>query len=227
MRETIMVATKTRAAVVGFGIGVSFFAFLIGATESLAGILDATWTAPRTNADGSALTDLASYRVYYGTQSAPCPGTTRAQVASPTSSPSANQTVTSRLTGLTTGTRYNIAVSAVDAAGNESACSSVASAVARADFAVSPTGTVNFGTVSLGGAVDRTFTLSNTGGGALSGSAAVGAPFAVVSGSPFTLAAGGTSQAVTVRFTPTQPTTVSSTLTFTVGADTISVVATG
>src|SRR5499426_2765838 len=227
MRETIMVATKTRAAVVGFGIGVSFFAFLIGATESLAGILDATWTAPRTNADGSALTDLASYRVYYGTQSAPCPGTTRAQVASPTSSPSANQTVTSRLTGLTTGTRYNIAVSAVDAAGNESACSSVASAVARSDFAVSPTGTVNFGAVTIGSFADQVFTVSNTGGGTVSGSASAAAPFSVVSGSPFTLAGVGATQTVTVRFTPTTTATASATVSFTANGGSSSAIATG
>src|SRR5262245_13679785 len=227
MRETIMVATKTRAAVVGFGIGVSFFAFLIGATEGLAGILDATWTAPRTNADGSALTDLASYRVYYGTQSAPCPGTTRAQVASPTSSPSANQTVTSRLTGLTAGTRYSVAVTAVDVAGNESVCSGVASAVARAEFSVSPSGTVNFGTVSLGSVAEQTITVSNTGGTALSGTASIAAPFSIVSGSPFTLSGLGTTQAVRVRFTPTTTTTVSTNIAFQVGSDTISVAATG
>ena len=31
------------------------------------GVLDASWTAPTTNADGSSLTDLVSYRVYYST----------------------------------------------------------------------------------------------------------------------------------------------------------------
>ena len=28
-----------------------------------------SWVAPQTNADGSALTDLAGYRIYYGTSS--------------------------------------------------------------------------------------------------------------------------------------------------------------
>jgi len=221
-----MASTRARW---GLGVGVASFSFVlsIGVPASRAGSLNASWTAPATNTDGSALTDLASYRVYYGTQSAPCPGTTQAQVASPTSTPGANQSVGFRLTGLTTGARYNVAVSAVDVAGNESACSGVASAVAQADFAVSPTGTVNFGTASLGSSVDRTFVLSNTGGGSVSGLASVGAPFAVVSGSPFMLAATTSSQVVTVRFTPVQPTTVSSTLTFTAGSDTISVVATG
>ena len=221
-----MVTTRPRW-LLGAGVGAFSFVLLFGATASRAGTLDASWIAPTTNTDGSALTDLTAYRVYYGTQSAPCPGTTQAQMASPTSSPGASQTVSFRLAGLTAGTRYNVAVSAVDAAGNESACSVVASAVARADFAVTPTGTVNFGTVNLGNSVDKTFTISSTGGSSLSGSATVGSPFTVMSGSPFALAASGASQVVTVRFTPAQPTTVSSTLTFTVGADTISVVATG
>jgi len=219
-----MASTKARW-VLGLGISSFSLVLLIGPPASRAGTLDASWTAPTANTDGSLLTDLVSYRLYYGTQSALCPGTPTAQVASPTPSPGTNQTVSVRLTGLTAGSRYNVAVSAVDAVGNESTCSGVASAVARTDFAVSPTGTVNFGTVSLGSSVDRTFTLSNTSGGSLAGSAAVGAPFAVVSGSPFTLA--GSNQVVTVRFTPVQPTTVSSTLTFTVGSDTISVLATG
>jgi len=222
-----MVATRTRAAFIGVGVGISFFAFLIGATEGLAGILDASWTAPTTNSDGSALTDLASYRVYYGPQSAPCPGTTPAQIASPTASPGANQTVTSRLTGLTAGTSYTVAVTAVDAAGRESACSGLATAVARAEFSVSPTGTVNFGAVSLGSVAEQTFTVSNTGGAGLSGTASVAAPFSIVSGSPFNLTSLGASQAVRVRFTPTTTTTVSTTLTFKVGTDTISVATTG
>jgi hypothetical protein len=89
---------------------------LIGATEGRAGVLDATWTAPTTNADGSALT-----------------GTTPAQITSPTTSPGTHQTVTSRLAGLTAGTRYNGSVTAVDTAGNESACSGVASVRVRHD----------------------------------------------------------------------------------------------
>jgi hypothetical protein len=222
-----MVATKTRAAIVGVGVGIFSFAFLIGVSASLAGVLDASWTAPTTNADGSALIDLASYRLYYGAQSAPCPGTTRAQVASPTTSPGANQTMTFRLTGLAAGTRYSVAVTAVDAAGNESACSGVASAVARAEFSVSPSGTVNFGAVNLGSFAEQTFTVSNTGGAALSGTASIAAPFSVVSGSPFTLAGLGASQAVRVRFTPTTTTTMSTNLAFNVGGDTISVAATG
>ena len=96
-----------------------------------AGILDASWTAPTANTDGSSLTDLAFYRVYYGTTSTSCPGPTFFQVASPTTNPQINEAVTFRLTGLLTAARYFVAVTAVDSDGFESACSPVASAVAR------------------------------------------------------------------------------------------------
>jgi Big-like domain-containing protein/purple acid phosphatase-like protein/ASPM-SPD-2-Hydin domain-containing protein len=218
---------QARLAVLCVGVSLFFLAFLVGATASIAGVLDASWTAPTTNTDGSPLSDLALYRIYYATQSTPCPGSTGTQIASPTASPATNQTVALKLTGLTAGTSYSVAVTAVDAAGLESACSTVASAVARAEFSVAPTGIVNFGAVSLGSYAEQTLTVSNTSGASLSGSASVAAPFSIVSGSPFTLAGLGASQVVRVRFTPTTTTTVSSTLKFAVGGDTVSVVTTG
>src|SRR5437667_106610 len=61
---------------------------LLAAVPALAGILDTSWTAPTTSADGSPLTDLASYRVYYGLSTPPsCPGTSYLQFASSTPSP--------------------------------------------------------------------------------------------------------------------------------------------
>jgi len=135
--------------------------------------------------------------------------------------------VSQRLTGLTAGAQYNVAVTAMDAGGRESACSSIASAVARADFALNPTGTVNFGSVSLGSFAEQTVTVSNTGGGTVSGAASVGAPFSIVSGSPFTLGGVGASQAIKVRFTPTTTTTVSTTLTIAAGGSTVSDIVTG
>jgi hypothetical protein len=98
-----------------------------------AGVLEASWTAPTTNTDGSPLTDLASYRLYVSTSSTPCPGSAFLQIASPTASPQINQTLTYALTGLLFGARYFVAVTAVDSSDIESACSSVASAVARSD----------------------------------------------------------------------------------------------
>ena len=62
--------------------------------------------------------------------------------------------------------------------------------------------TWDFGTVAVGAHTDRDFTVENTGGGTLSGSASVSAPFSIVSGGSYSLAAGQT-QAVTVRYSPT------------------------
>jgi hypothetical protein len=222
-----MPGTNARSAVTCVGLGLLLCAILLVTTPGTAGILDATWTAPTTNTDGSPLTDLVSYWLYYGTSSSPCPGSSSVQMASPTPSPSPSQTISLRLTGLTTGTLYNVAVTAVDATGNQSSCSNLASAVARADFAVSPTGIVNFGSVNLGSFAEQTFTVSNTGGGTISGSASVVAPFSIVSGSPFTLSGVGATQAVNVRFTPTTTTTVSTNLSFTASGGTIGGIVTG
>ena len=218
---------NTRSAITCLGLGLLLLDVLLMTSPGRAGILDATWTAPTTNTDGSPLTDLKSYRVYYGTSSAPCLGSSLAQIASPTSSPGPSQSVSLRLTGLTIGSLYNVAVTAVDAIGNESACSGAASAVARADFAVSPSGTVNFGGVNLGSFTEKAFVVSNTGGGTISGAVSVAAPFTVTTGSPFSLNGAGTSQTVTVRFTPTTTTTVSASLNFATGGGTISPIVTG
>jgi hypothetical protein len=220
---------ETNAWFVGIcvGLGLLLLELFLVATPGQAGFLDASWTAPTTNTDGSPLKDLGSYRVYYGTQSSPCPGSSRTQIASPTSSPTSNQTVSTRLTGLSVGTLYNVAVTAVDTAGNESPCSAVASAVPRPDFAVSPTGTVAFGDVNLGTFAERTFTVTNTGGGTVSGAVSVAAPFTIKSGSPFSVSGVGASTTVTVRFTPTTTTTVSATVSFTAGGGTIAPIVTG
>src|SRR2546427_677865 len=186
--------------VLAFVVGVG--SVLLTAVPTLAGILDTSWTAPTTNADGSPLTDLASYRVYFGLSNPPCPGSSYSQVASSTPSPAPGQTVTARLTGLSTGSLYYVAVTAVDTNGNESACNTTLSAAARIDFSVSPAATVNFGTVTIGGFAEQTFTAQNTGGGTVSGTASVPAPFSVVSGGSFNLVGVGATQAVTVRFSP-------------------------
>ena len=104
---------------------------LLFSPESGAGILDASWTAPTTNTDGSPLTDLGAYRVYYSPTSPPCPGASLFQVASATAAPAPNQTVRFTLSGLASSSPYNVAVTAVDLTGVESACSVVAQAVAR------------------------------------------------------------------------------------------------
>ena len=187
-----------------------------------AGVLDASWTAPTQNTDGSPLTGLASYRVYYGTADSPCRASSFLQVASPTTTPPPGQVVSVRLRQLVTGTRYYVAVSAGDTTGSESPCSASASAVAQISYAVSPTTTVDFGSVNVGGFVDRTFTVSNTRGGIVSGTVSTSAPFSIVSGSSFTLGGLGASETVTVRFTPTTSATASANVSFSADGDSVS-----
>jgi len=192
-----------------------------------AGVLDASWTAPTTNIDGSALTDLGSYKVYYSTSATPCPGPNFFTVVASTATPSANQTVNFRLTGLTTGATYNVSVTAVDTDGAESNCSPAAGAVAQIDFAVTPPSTTAFGNVSIGSSATQTFTVTSTRGGTITGAATVPAPFSIASGSPFTLVGTGATATVTVRFTPTSTTAASTNVNFSADGDTISRLVTG
>ena len=200
--------------------GLFAIALLCGAssllyTTVLAGTLDASWTVPSTNTDGTPLTDLAGYHVYYGTSSPPCPGSSFVATTSATPTPISGQTATARITGLVTGTQYFVSVTAVDLKGSESACSSAPSGVARIDVAVTPATAVNFGTVNLGASADQVFTVQNTTGGTVSGSASTPSPaFQIVSGSPFSLVGAGATQAVTVRFSPTVAASVNANVVF-------------
>src|SRR5437867_3300406 len=115
------------------GLGLALAGILVATHPAGAGFLDASWTAPTTNTDGSPLTDLASYRVYFGSTTTPCPGTAFFQVASPASSPAPNTTVSFRLTALPSGIPSYVSVSAVDQSGNESACSTIAGAIPHID----------------------------------------------------------------------------------------------
>src|SRR2546422_864948 len=103
-----------------------------------AGVLDAAWNAPTTNADGSPVTGVASYRVYFGTSDPPCPTSSFLAVPSTSSAPAPDTpepdtVVSAALTGLIAGTVYLVQVTALDASGNESDCSIPASGVARPD----------------------------------------------------------------------------------------------
>ena len=84
----------------------------------------ASWTAPTTNTDGSALTDLAAYNVYMASGATvpvfPGAGWTKTTVAAASPAPAPNTTVTTSLGAQPNGQRY-IVVTAVDLAGNESA----------------------------------------------------------------------------------------------------------
>ena len=61
---------------------------------------------------------------------------------------------------------------------------------------------LDFGPIAVGTSVDKTFTVQNTGGGTLTGSASASAPFSIVGNNSFSLAA-NQSQQITVRFSPT------------------------
>ena len=201
-------------------IGLTFTGTLLAAASSHAGVLDVSWTGPTKNTDRSSWADLALYRVYHSTSASPCPGSSFVQVAASTLSRSPNQTVSLQLTGLTTGSTYRVSVTTVDRDGKESECSAVASAVAEGDSAVTPTGPVSFGMVTIGSSATRTFTVRSTGTGTIAGTASVPAPFSIDSGSPFTLLGTGATAAVTVRFTPTSTAVASTSVTFTGNGDT-------
>lgn len=86
-------------------------ALCLGARPVLAGDATLTWTAPTQRTDGSALTNLASYRIYYGTSA-----TALTQTA-PVTNPGL---VTYTIQNLAPGTWY-FSMTALDAGGLESA----------------------------------------------------------------------------------------------------------
>ena len=89
-------------------------------------------------------------------------------------------------------------------------------------ISVSPTGQ-DFGSVATGSTRDLSFTVRNSGGGTVSGTASVTAPFSVVSGGSYSLGA-GQSQTVNIRFSPTTAGSQSRVITFTGGSGTTATV---
>ncbi len=81
------------------------------------------WNGPGTNADGTALADLAGYRVYQSTTSG---SYTSGPVATVAASVSGGGTATATVNNLAPGTYYFV-VRAYDSSGNESAVSNEAS----------------------------------------------------------------------------------------------------
>jgi hypothetical protein len=81
----------------------------LSSSITLAGNATLSWDAPTTNADGTPLTDLAGYRIYFGTS----PGIYSKNIDV------GNMTVY-RINNLTDGLTYFFAVTAYDSDGNES-----------------------------------------------------------------------------------------------------------
>jgi hypothetical protein len=93
------------------------FTIQVVAAAAASGTADVSWTPPTTNTDGSTLTNLAGYNIYYGTS----PNALNQQVQV------TNVGVTNYvINGLTSGTWY-FAVTAYTSTGTESGLSNVAS----------------------------------------------------------------------------------------------------
>jgi hypothetical protein len=122
MRAAHMVRRRFLAAVVLAGA-------MAGCALGKGGVLDLSWTVPTANADGSPTADIAFYRVFYGTTPNPCPAGTFVTV--PSRPAGSGQTVTARLTRLSVGEVYYVAVTAVSSSGAQSDCSAAASNPAR------------------------------------------------------------------------------------------------
>ncbi len=98
-------------------LSASLPAFDINVYSTATGTANVSWTPPTTNADGTALTDLAGFRIHYGSTEGNYPNTITI----------ANPTITSyTVNNLPSGTHYFV-VTAYDDAGNESVYSNVAS----------------------------------------------------------------------------------------------------
>jgi hypothetical protein len=111
----ISVADSTAtASLASFSITVTSTA----TTESNTGSAKVTWIAPTENSNGTALTNLAGYYVYYGTDSSNLTETIKV------SSPS---TLNYEVTGLTTGMTWYFAVAAYTSAGETSSLSAISS----------------------------------------------------------------------------------------------------
>ena len=98
---------------------------LSGCGTGRSGVLDLSWTAPTQNTDGSPASDIASYRVYYGTTPSPCPDGTYISIPNPPGG--VGQKVTTRLTKLAVSEVYYVSVAAVSSSGAQSTCSTAAS----------------------------------------------------------------------------------------------------
>jgi fibronectin type III domain protein len=107
-------------------------AFIFAGCAVKEGVLRTSWTPPTTNTDGSPLTDLASYRIYFSTVGPPCPDGRSITIDAATGvSRAPDQRVSVRLTNLTVGQIYYVAVTAVNSGGVSSLCSNTASGRGR------------------------------------------------------------------------------------------------
>jgi hypothetical protein len=106
-----------------------FFVLLLATSLAIAqGSATLTWVPPTKNVDGSALTDLASYRVSWGT----------AQGVYPNSALVSNPAATSFVVSPLAAANWFFVVTAINSAGRESAFSNVATKTVAAGTTPSP-----------------------------------------------------------------------------------------
>ena len=75
---------------------------MLAACVTISGSLSLSWTKPTQNTDGSALTDLQGYKLYYGTD---------ANNLSNTINIPSGDTLSYTIQGLTSGTLYYVSIS--------------------------------------------------------------------------------------------------------------------
>jgi hypothetical protein len=97
-------------------VSANLAAFSINVVAMASGAATLTWTPPTQNVDGTSLTDLAGYRIYWGTSQNNLTNSTTVAGAG----------VSSALIEQLTPATYYFAVTAYDTVGNESAYSNVA-----------------------------------------------------------------------------------------------------
>lgn len=116
------------------------FFFLFCAVTAYGGQATLCWDPPTTNVDGTPLTDLGGYKIYYGTSSGNYPMTTDIYLGEcvpcggshPECALCANA-CTYTVTGLTDGATYYFVATAYNTSGNESEYSNEVSKLVIAD----------------------------------------------------------------------------------------------
>lgn len=128
-------------------LSILVFLLFCFASESFAGNITLTWSAPTTNSDGSPLYDLAGYKIYYGASSGVY-----------TTSINTGIVTSYQLTGLSDGATYYFVITALDAWGNESPYSNQASVNLAGADTTAPTisGVYSSGITSSGATINWT-----------------------------------------------------------------------
>jgi len=173
-----------------------------------AGSLTLSWNAPIQNTDGTALSDLAGYKLYYGTAT-----------GNYTNTINVGNVTTYQVNNLTDGLTYYFAVTAYNTSGNESVYSNEVNKTVQsqplpeitATDPVAPVGDLQipFGNITSGNLSDKTITIRNDGNADLAiGSVALANPLVL----PFSIVNDTCSGqnilpadtcTITVRFSPT------------------------